>query len=286
MRVPDFSEFTFGYALTDNLIRSFVNGVKGVPIFPSLYEEGQPGVGYDVKIPRYSAPLFLQFKLPQVIKRHRKVWGHELTPTYYRLHLMRGSDSTQHASLLQLARRGREVYYVAPEFHRRRNLDEFYRRGEVPLHSAFFNPVNIGRLDSKTHHIAYKRDTPIGWLCSDPIRLEKPFSVEFFLSQIRHAVSEAHLVESREVFFDQLVDEILYSATTSRENEPVDEGRQFVSPAQAWQENEVRQIKINLSNIKGHLGSARFAGYVAQMFLDCRLFVVGHDEGDKVISKS
>jgi len=64
MKTPAFSEFTFGYALTDNLVNRVLSGVRGVPLFPSLNEEGQADVGYDVKIPRFSRPLFLQFKLP------------------------------------------------------------------------------------------------------------------------------------------------------------------------------------------------------------------------------
>src|ERR1700690_2714236 len=73
---PQFSEFSFGYALTDNLVNKVLTGSKGVPVFPSLQEEGKQGGGYDVKIPLRSAPLFLQFKLPQIVRRHRNVWGH------------------------------------------------------------------------------------------------------------------------------------------------------------------------------------------------------------------
>ncbi len=56
---PNISEFSYGYALTSELVRLF--GIKGVgaPVFPSLREEGN--LGYDVQIP--GLPLFLQFKL-------------------------------------------------------------------------------------------------------------------------------------------------------------------------------------------------------------------------------
>ena len=55
---PNISEFSYGYALTSELVRLF--GIKGVgaPVFPSLKEEGS--VGYDVQVP--GLPLFLQFK--------------------------------------------------------------------------------------------------------------------------------------------------------------------------------------------------------------------------------
>lgn len=83
---PQFSEFSFGYAFTDNLVNRVLTGIKGVPIFPSLKQEGRAGVGYDVKIPTRSAPVFLQFKLPQIVKRHRSIWKHDLVAPYYRIH--------------------------------------------------------------------------------------------------------------------------------------------------------------------------------------------------------
>ena len=60
---PDIAEFNYGYALTDELIHWHGAGITAVPIFPSLYDEGQPGGGYDVKLDRGGIPLFLQFKL-------------------------------------------------------------------------------------------------------------------------------------------------------------------------------------------------------------------------------
>ena len=44
----DFSEFTFGFALTENFSRS--KSLRGVPVFPSLKEEGQKTGGYDVAL--------------------------------------------------------------------------------------------------------------------------------------------------------------------------------------------------------------------------------------------
>jgi hypothetical protein len=60
---PDFSEFSYGYAVTEELVASLKATVVAAPIFPSLYEEGKKGGGYDVKIPLSGKPIFLQFKL-------------------------------------------------------------------------------------------------------------------------------------------------------------------------------------------------------------------------------
>jgi len=66
-RNPYFSEFSYGYALTDNLVAGQGSSVAVAPIFPSLIEEGQ--VGFEVLIARPSIPLFLQFKLAHRMTR-------------------------------------------------------------------------------------------------------------------------------------------------------------------------------------------------------------------------
>ena len=62
-----FTEFSFGYALTENVIRSSPTAPVGAPVFPNLIQEGV--LGYDIRINFPAAPLFLQFKLPEVMRR-------------------------------------------------------------------------------------------------------------------------------------------------------------------------------------------------------------------------
>ena len=52
----EYSEFSFGYAFTENLIRSSATGPSTAPRFPSLVEEG--GLGYDVEIDDGGVPVF------------------------------------------------------------------------------------------------------------------------------------------------------------------------------------------------------------------------------------
>jgi hypothetical protein len=51
-----YSEFSFGYAFTENLIRSSTAAPTGAPIFPNLVQEAQ--LGYDVQIKLPGLPLF------------------------------------------------------------------------------------------------------------------------------------------------------------------------------------------------------------------------------------
>ena len=57
---PLFSEFSYGYAVTEDIVRSN-NPLKAAPIFPSLRNEGTQG-GFDVKLDLPGSPLFLQFQ--------------------------------------------------------------------------------------------------------------------------------------------------------------------------------------------------------------------------------
>lgn len=66
---PNISEFSYGYALTDELVHASGITITGAPVFPSLYSEGQAGGGWDVRIDRPGVPLFLQFKLSDKMKR-------------------------------------------------------------------------------------------------------------------------------------------------------------------------------------------------------------------------
>ena len=66
---PRFSEFSYGYAVTEELANGVLGALRGHPIFPSLKKEGQVGGGYDVELPLVGAPLYLQFKRSHFLKR-------------------------------------------------------------------------------------------------------------------------------------------------------------------------------------------------------------------------
>ncbi|PYP92242.1 MAG: hypothetical protein DMG65_04645 [Candidatus Angelobacter sp. Gp1-AA117] len=59
----EFSEFSYGYCITEDLIIGDGTPLTAAPVFPSLIDKGQPGVGYDLKLNKPGTPLFLQFKL-------------------------------------------------------------------------------------------------------------------------------------------------------------------------------------------------------------------------------
>jgi hypothetical protein len=120
------SEFSYGYALTQELTGGALGGLVAAPIFPSLYQEGQAGGGYDVALPFAGAALYVQFKLSDcMVYRSAAEWG-QFGRSYYRMHLRPGRHSEQHRMLCDLQAAGEEVFYAAPYFHTTEELNMFY----------------------------------------------------------------------------------------------------------------------------------------------------------------
>lgn len=171
----NFSEFTYGYALTEEFIYT-LNSVIGVPIFPSLIDEGRSG-GYDVKFRKSGIPLFLQFKLSSYMKRNnakeiKKYHLYQSAPIY-RMKLRPLRYSQQHNQLLDLENKGNEVYYVCPKFHTNSDIDNYYTRKEIIDNSVFIRPTSIGILpDDKTHHVAFRKNDNYGYLLSEPKKVK------------------------------------------------------------------------------------------------------------------
>jgi hypothetical protein len=184
---PDFSEFSYGYAVTEELVSMHRATVIGAPMFPSLYEEGKPGGGYDVKIPLSGRPIFLQFKLSDQLKRanSKEHKSGLLGIPYYRMHIRPAKHSDQHNLLLDLEASGETVFYIAPEFHLPAELNAFYLSGTILLNSAAYSPQAIGPMpDDNDHYIVFERGTTTGFRCSsDPFKISK-FSLKKGLEPI------------------------------------------------------------------------------------------------------
>lgn len=161
---PDISEFSYGYALTDELIHWHGMAITAAPVFPSLIQEGQPGGGYDLKLDQGGVPMFLQFKLADRMVRGtaQEVKDGRFVCPFYRMHLRPARHSNQHEMLVELEARGADVYYSAPAFHRPDELNDAYLTRQVLQRSLWIKPSTIGPLpDPLDHHVAFQVPGPI-----------------------------------------------------------------------------------------------------------------------------
>jgi hypothetical protein len=209
---PEISEFSYGYALVETLTGGAV-GLTAAPIFPSLYQEGQPGGGYDAFLPARGLPVFLQFKLCHYMSRSSAKEWDEFGAPYYRFYLhSSGSQCHQHELLLELERDYREVYYAVPKFYTTPELNDAYLNGQIRDRSAFFRPSDIGVLpDHEEHYVVLSsEDQEIYRLCSKkPKSIKKPTSGKEFIEMSRRSVRERSQRIDRE-FLESMVRNVIF----------------------------------------------------------------------------
>lgn len=198
-----YSEFSFGYAFTENLIRSSATAPVGAPQFPNLVQEAQ--LGFDIKLNFPAMPLFFQFKLPDLMKRNTAfeiACGQcgSLTIPFFRIGLMRRDLSKQHALLIDLEQRyPASVYYTAPALSTVAAFDQAYNSAQVAAQSVFFSPLDIGPLpDDKLHTLAYDGKLPVGYFCSQPHKI-KALSFEALTGIISHRLRTKTALDIQQV---------------------------------------------------------------------------------------
>ena len=168
----DYTEFSFGYAFTENLIRSASSRPRGAPFFPNLLQEAQ--LGYDVRIDLPGCPLYLQFKLPELMVRNSAMEisrnSLDIALPFFRMYLMKRNLSKQHKRLIELEEKSTDaVYYATPIMENVSDFNTAYNSATVHRQSIFFSPEDIGPLpDDEQHVIAYSDGLGYAWMCSKP----------------------------------------------------------------------------------------------------------------------
>jgi len=165
---PEISEFSYGFALTNELVAWIP--LAAAPIFPTLIEEGREGGGYDVRLNAPGVPLYLQFKPAECMKRKSaqeiSTYRLPLSLPFYRFQITERRKSKQHELLLALEKEKAAVLYAAPRFHALEEINAAWNANEVAGRSIFVSPKAIGRLDENSHHVAF--DDRKAFLCSEP----------------------------------------------------------------------------------------------------------------------
>jgi hypothetical protein len=211
---PLFSEFSYGFVLTHELVNRFRGEIVGAPTLPSLKAEGQQG-GYDVSIPARGYTVFLQFKTSQcMVQKSAKEWadyGHR----YYRFPIRPASYSKQHALLLDLARENTAhlVAYVAPAFHDLANLNHYFLVGEVALHSVWVPVASIGPIsDNEEHWLTFDAPLAKARFWSEP-RNVKTLEADEIRSLLTEALRDSDSVDFNERFFTELASRMMTVAS-------------------------------------------------------------------------
>jgi hypothetical protein len=273
---PDISEFSYGYTVTEELVAKAGATVIAAPIFPSLYQEGQKGGGYDVQIPLKGSPIFLQFKLSDHLKRSsaKEHKAGLLSIPYYRMHLRPLKHSDQHNLLLALEASGETVFYIAPEFHLPDELNKFYLSRTVVNCSAAFSPLDIGKLPNDgDHYIAFEKGSSFGFRCSsDPKKVPRVYLRDGFKSAVK-----ARGIEARALGLEGIRELSASMLRTIERAAPID-ALQVTPPHIAIPGEETETSGPD--NIEGarliveSRSPIESAAYLARTFFGCELIVV------------
>ena len=253
---PDISEFSYGYALTDELIHWQGTPIIAAPVFPSLYQEGQPGGGYDVMLQRPGIPLFIQFKLADCMVRTnaQEAKNNLFVPPFYRMHIRPIRQSSQHEMLLDLENDGNDVFYCAPAFHKPEELNDAYLHHQVSNKSLWIEPSIIGPMpDNGNHHVAFQFPGN-HYFCSDPQFLEIRGDFEEFSDKIVESYREKGKIALLEDSLNHLAD-TLKNISQKRKD--------ISSEARLLSEKE----------LEGKHPLKRIAFY-SNMFMDTNLYIV------------
>ncbi|MFH1726453.1 MAG: hypothetical protein ABII00_17725 [Elusimicrobiota bacterium] len=258
---PLISEFSYGYALTQELASGILGPVIGAPVFPSLREEGQPGGGFDVQIPLVGYPLYLQFKLSDHLSRSTANEWPVFGEPYYRMHLRPLRHSDQHDLLIDLESAGNVVYYAAPEFHTQPKLNSAYLTGRVLLHSRFFRPLAIGRLPSRdAHYVAFRARRSPAYLFSEEGKEIPSQSGEAFAKHLSGAFQGKH--KPLDIPFLETSCNRLLSIIEERS---------------AFKESVEHLKNVKPRYYKTRTGLARYLAHLSWVFFDSYLILIGRE---------
>jgi hypothetical protein len=221
---PEFSEFSYGFALTHEIVNRWQgSGITVAPTFPSLYQEGQIGGGYDVRWDVPGMPLLLQFKISQrMLRRSAGEWQHFGQP-YYRFWIHARRHSDQHDLLVSLDDGTAEVYYAAPTIHEVADLNRAFFVGSVQQASIFFRPSDIGAFgDDDAHCMAFRPNMSYGMRFSEPKRVPVSGEGLSFSEALRGRLRQRGLHEPL-TYFEKFVS-LVEERSASRANVTVLEG--------------------------------------------------------------
>lgn len=258
---PLISEFSYGFALTQELATGVLARVVGAPVFPSLREEGQEG-GYDVEIPFAGFPLYLQFKLSDHLSRSSSNEWDVFSSPYYRMHLRPLRHSDQHDLLRDLESAGNEVYYAAPEFHTQSELNSAYLGRRVFRRSRFFRPLAIGPLpDQDAHYVAFRAGRNPAYLFSSEGREVETLSGDDLAKHL-----SGSLLEARQTLDEKYL------------GESCDKLLSIIDKRVAFKEAVVHLKSVKPRYSKTREGLAQYLAHLSWIFFDSYIVFVGQGE--------
>ena len=168
----EFSETQFVFGIVREMADGLKPDVMGMPIFPTLVEEGRKGGGFDVAFKDGINPYFFQFKIAEKLIGHKaRESAYFSGSPYYRFNIYPSGISRQNSLLTDLSNDEKNnVFYCAPAFTSLNNFRKAYTQKSILNNSVFVDirEINIPT-DNETHSVCYQVDPVEKYIvCSEP----------------------------------------------------------------------------------------------------------------------
>jgi len=155
---PEFSERVFEFAYNAEFAVVNSAALLSMPWMPSQPEEKYRPYDVKFRLKRASGKgwsLMLQHKVVRRVDNKspsNRAWVNRCGVPYFAF----GLDNEQYNRIVQLRGRGRAVYYCAPRFCERQNLEDDYRSRGVCGASVWLDPLPAGTIgDFRAHSIIF-----------------------------------------------------------------------------------------------------------------------------------
>lgn len=171
MSITGISEFTFGFAFLFEQANRTWDGLRSVPILPSLQDEA--GKGWDAKLPTAGTDYYYQFKLSDYLfAKHAKfIKDGTYNAPYFRIALHRKVQNRQHKRLREHCVAHPETYYVAPEFSELDAFNDSFLARDITENSRLIPLADCDDInDGAQHYITYQLGSADWEQHSDPKR--------------------------------------------------------------------------------------------------------------------
>lgn len=235
--IPGFSERTFEFCYNAEYCQNSAGLLATHPHIPSQRQE--KALGYDVKFEftkgHYMRSLYLQHKVSFYAEvragRNADFYAAHNGP-YFRFSV----DNDQHNVLYDLSMSKGNVFYCAPRFYRRSELEHHFRNSSVAPNTIWLDPLDVGKInDNLRHNITYGPHAQNPTLHSDPRKFKRSYGGgEEDVPEFRRQLITEDYVQG-------LAEELLQRTIDSK-------FRGFV-PKDLWRRHPVEQVQFLLGRI-------------------------------------
>jgi hypothetical protein len=209
-----FSERTFEFCYNSEFCQRNRALLASYPYIPSQRAEGDLGydVEFEIRDRTFTRSIFLQHKVV-FYAQNRAGKNQQFYDAHAGAYFRFPVDNDQHKVLRELSRRRGDVYYCAPRFRNRSELELFFRTNSITNNSVWLDLSSFRQIRRTTSHtITFDPSGSPAFLHSEIQKIEGITSVD----QVLDGIKQQHIDDR---YIHKLAEQLLSSAARGRRAE-------------------------------------------------------------------